>query len=985
MVASLHGCSSAPAPEALFAEAEGLRRRYEESASRDAIAKYGQAMAAWKQMGDNRGAARAGQGIGTTYWHLGLLAESVRAYRSALPLARAASDPVLESEIGSSAGIVQAWMADRKEAYDDARGQCQQSLDLARQAGSQRARAKALNCLGEVDYFQFRLDEALRRYLDAGRLWDELGDRAGQAQTLRYQGYVYSDQSRFAEAHERYERAQSIWLSLGDRREQAITLVSEARLRLRQGEYQEALIRFQSALELLRPMGDAAWEGGSLTGIARVYLDMAEVDLALDYWERALQIFEMAGLKHIAVDILMSLGETYLASGDDARALDRFERGLALTRELGIDWWQAVALRDIGVVHLIRREPHPARSHLERSLEMQASLEDPRLEAQTRADLGEVHLLLEEPELAHQDFEDALTHSSVARDKVTEARGFFGLARTAASVGELAEARRCVDQALGIAESLRTATERRDLRTSFHASVYRYNELQMDVLMRLHGSRPHEGLAEAAFEASERARARSLLDRLAEAGVNLQEDVAPELLRRKQILEKAFEDWSDRQRHGGDDRALAAEYRDLEERYAQLQAEIRSQSPRYAALVQPRPLTLVEAQEEVLDEETLLLEYALGEERSYLWAVTKSAHTSYELPPRAEIEKAARRAYTRLTARLAEDGEGRDRRRRVAEADDAYWAEAARLSEVLLGPVAKAMAGKRIVVVADGALQYLPFAALPEPGARADPVPLIAGHEVVNLPSASMLAVLRREVRERRLPDQAVAVLADPVYEHDDPRLAKARSVGARAPDPAVGRDGSGGFPRLAATRREAAAIVAAATEGTTLRALGFDASRATALSPELTRYRIVHFATHGVFDDENPGHSGIVLSMFDSRGRAQDGFLRLHDIYGLDLPAEMVVLSACDTALGEEIRGEGLVGMVRGFMHAGAERVVASLWKVDDEATGELMRRFYVEMLQNGRSPAAALRQAQLAARDEPRWRSPFYWAAFTLQGEWR
>jgi CHAT domain-containing protein len=156
-------------------------------------------------------------------------------------------------------------------------------------------------------------------------------------------------------------------------------------------------------------------------------------------------------------------------------------------------------------------------------------------------------------------------------------------------------------------------------------------------------------------------------------------------------------------------------------------------------------------------------------------------------------------------------------------------------------------------------------------------------------------------------------------------------------------------------------------------------------MSPELAGYRIVHFATHGVFDNENPGLSGVALSMFDAGGRPQDGFLRLHDIYGLRLPVDLVVLSACDTALGKPLRGEGLVGVVRGFMHAGAARVVASLWKVDDDATGELMGRFYGEMLQNGRAPAAALRQAQIAMWQQDTWRAPYYWAAFVLQGEWR
>jgi CHAT domain-containing protein len=168
-------------------------------------------------------------------------------------------------------------------------------------------------------------------------------------------------------------------------------------------------------------------------------------------------------------------------------------------------------------------------------------------------------------------------------------------------------------------------------------------------------------------------------------------------------------------------------------------------------------------------------------------------------------------------------------------------------------------------------------------------------------------------------------------------------------------------------------------------RRLDFDASRATALSADLARARIVHFATHGVLDNEDPGLSGVMLSMFDAQGRPLDGFLRLRDIYTLRLPADLVVLSACSTALGRPVKGEGLVGVVRGFMYAGAQRVVASLWKVDDDATRELMSRFYVEMLQHQRSPASALRQAQLAVRQQDAWRSPFYWAGFVLQGEWQ
>ena len=292
-------------------------------------------------------------------------------------------------------------------------------------------------------------------------------------------------------------------------------------------------------------------------------------------------------------------------------------------------------------------------------------------------------------------------------------------------------------------------------------------------------------------------------------------------------------------------------------------------------------------------------------------------------------------------------------------------------------------------------------------------MPLIVEHEIVNLPSASALAVLRREIRDRQTASKAVAVLADPVFEADDPRVASytAKAVDTGTPgsgntgisrpsvaaslrpgtelhralrDVGILREGGPGIPRLLSSREEADAIMAAAA-GAGMKAVGFQASRATATSPELGQYRIVHFATHGLLNSEHPELSGLVLSLVDEQGKPQDGFLRLHDIYNLNLPVDLVVLSACNTGLGKEVRGEGLVGIVRGFMYAGAARVVASLWKVDDEATAELMKRFYQQMLQGGLTPAAALRAAQMEMWKQKRWHSPYYWAAFVLQGEWK
>ena len=198
-------------------------------------------------------------------------------------------------------------------------------------------------------------------------------------------------------------------------------------------------------------------------------------------------------------------------------------------------------------------------------------------------------------------------------------------------------------------------------------------------------------------------------------------------------------------------------------------------------------------------------------------------------------------------------------------------------------------------------------------------------------------------------------------------------------------RSGERSLRRLPHTASEADQITELVPGGDFLKKVGFGANRATAISPELSQYRILHFATHALFNETEPGLSGLIFSQFDDEGRPQDGFVRLNDIYDLRLPAELVVLSACDTALGEEIEGEGIIGIVRGFMYAGSKRVVASLWQVADAATAELMSRFYQEMLAKGLNPAAALRKAQLHVMDQRRWRHPYYWAAFTLQGEWR
>jgi CHAT domain-containing protein len=376
--------------------------------------------------------------------------------------------------------------------------------------------------------------------------------------------------------------------------------------------------------------------------------------------------------------------------------------------------------------------------------------------------------------------------------------------------------------------------------------------------------------------------------------------------------------------------------------------------------------------------------------------VTPDSVRSFELPGRTRIERLARRYYELLTARnLWPAGESQAaRKQRIDGADADAEKLGHELSHLLLRPVERILGRRPLLVVADGALQYIPFAALP--ASLAGP-PLAADHEVVNLPSASALAVLRRDVRGRPRAPKALAIFADPVFQQTDERLTRRpgkiekMKLAAATRDgwrPEGERRGDGErlvFRRLTASAREARAIAALVPADQRLLALDFDASRAKALSPELAQYRDLHFATHGELDSRHPELSKLVLSLYDEKGHPEDGYLRLNDIYNLHLDADLVVLSACRTALGQEIRGEGLIGLTRGFMYAGAARVLASLWSIEDRPTADLMASFYRNRLRQKLSPAEALRRAQLEIAGQPGRKSPYYWAGFSLQGEWR
>ena len=993
------------AAERALIEGQQLLKDQTAESTRLAINKLKESLALWRVVSDQQQEARTLRLLGDAHEPLGEYLTAMTFYKQALSISRSLKDGRSEAETLNKIGRTYITLGDSQKALSF----CTQALDAIRAYGNEQERAQVLNNLGEVQYDRGELQSSLEFYKQALPLWEKAEDREGQALTLLNFGYTYSDLGDGPKALATYNRALDLWKATDHRRGQALTLTAIGRLYSRMGESQKALDFFERAMKLIHMVGDPIEEARTLSGFANVYDRLGAGERALEHYHRALPLFRSANYKNGEATTLGDAGRAYLLMGDTQKALDYHHQALTIFRALGNWRMEAVERKELGKCYESQGERAKALTQYELARAAYRSQKDLRGEAETLSLIGRIYEGLGRKREAFDYYSKALPLSRQTEYRVVEAATLYYLARLARDDGNLTGARDYMDQVLNVVESLRGKVGSQNLRSSYFASVRQQYEFYIDLLMSLDRERPSDGFAAAAFVASERARARSLLETLAAARVGVRSKADPALLERENSLRRELNDAAERRMQLGradQDQVptLTKQIDELTARLSEVEAQIRAGSLEYTASLQTQPLGLKTIQEHITDDNTVLLEYSLGDERSYLWEVSKTEVHSYELAGRAQIETAARSVYELLTAnQLVADQTFEQRQERMARARERLPSEIANLSKLVLGPIESRLGKKRLLIIADGALQYIPFQILTKSSMAGSqgsetatnagqPVPLVVDHEIINEASASALVLLLSETTTRKPTSKTVAVLADPVFENDDPRL-PAPSKTILRPEKGEGTElhralrdftWEGGIPRLPASADEADAIISVAPWWSTLKAVGFEASRVTAMNPEIGEYRFVHFATHGFLNAEYPELSGVVLSMFDAQGQPQQGFLRLHDIYNLKLPVDLVVLSACNTGLGKDVKGEGLIGLTRGFMHAGAASVVASLWKVDDEATAELMRYFYQFMFTDGLAPAAALRQAQLKMLQQKRWESPYYWSGFIIQGRY-
>jgi CHAT domain-containing protein len=936
--------------------------------------------------------------------------KALEKFQTALPIFRELGMGREEGATLNDIGLVYSFNGDKRKAieyYD-------QALPLRRAAGDRQGEARTLQNTARAYDDLGVTDKAIDYFNQALDIFKAIGDRQRVALTLNGMGVLYSRLGEFPKAIQVYNESLQINRELGNKQGEAILLSNIGAVYGELGEYQRSFEFYNQSLPLRRSVGDRKGEAMTLNHIAGFYAKVGMLQQSLDYLGQALPLMRTVGDRFGEAFILHNTGVTYLNMGEFQKGLQYLEEALPIRKSVGDRRGEANTLEAIGSYYFSLKNYRKAIEYFDQILPLWRSTGDRSGEGSTLRKLGMTNAALGETKKAIDYLDQALPLLRAVGDRRDQAETLYGIASVQRDSDNLDDARVKIEEAISIIESLRANIPGQELRASYFATVQQYYQFYIDLLLRLHRSNPKAGLQALALHASERARARSLLELLSEARADIRQGVDPKLIERERGLQQRINSKAARLLQLKRGRSTPDQIAALEKEIDLLTAEfgevktlIKQKSPRYAALTEPQPLKLDEIQRTVLDPDTLLLEYSLGEERSFVWAVTPTSIDFYELPGRSQIEGLAERVYRSLTARNGRYASNEEKRARITEAEVEFTKAAAGLSEMLLGPVSAHLKARRLLVVGDGALQYIPLAALPLPGRKGIFIPLVAEHEIVSLPSASIIAVLRQETDGRKPAERALAVFADPVFDRSDPRVREsmgaskdragkeAVTVAARSYEELersildVGKDAGGAeqinLPRLISTREEAEAITGLVPSSERRVALGFEAGREVATSEEIERYRIVHFASHGLLNSSHPELSGIVLSLVDEQGQMRDGFLRLHDIYNLKLPAELVVLSACQTGLGKEIKGEGLIGLTRGFMYAGAARVVASLWKVDDEATAELMKRFYNGMLKEGETAASALRKAQIGMWKQKRWQSPFYWAAFVLQGEYK
>lgn len=932
-----------------------------------ALTAYEQALTIEREVGARSLEAATLDNIGNVYQHQGRPAEALDYHEQALTIARAVNDRPREGATLNNIGLVyqhQGRVAEALEVF-------QQALAILREVHDRVGESATLDNIGTLHGRQGLYVEALEIHHQALLIRQETGDRAGEGNTLGNIATVYDDQGRYAEALEYYQQALNILREVGDRAGEGSVLNNVGTVYESQGRYAEALNAYEQALEIRRDVGDRAGEGATLHGMAGVLISQGRFGEALEICLQALMISRQVGRRSGTAAVLNAIGIIYLEQGRDVEALNYYQQALDMCREIGDRNCEGTELNNIGLVHHDQGDYDRALATYEQALAIRREIGDRSGEGLTLSNIGEIYRGLRRFTEALEAYQSALAIARAIGDRPAVGLALSKTGVTLSNLGRYGEALETYKQALAL---LRDMGDRLGEFIVLHNIGYSYEEQGQpdqalayseqaiqaleglratagseisrsafvgqytDLYDRIVRLRHQQGQDTEAFHTSERGRARAFLDSLATGYVELSDNAAADLLEREQETYAARQaaQASLARARGAQPfdptlvADLEAQLAAAEKEHAAALAAIQARGDQLAALVPGRSgvLELPELQA-LLDEQTTLISYyVLGDKGSLAFVITANGMQTIDLPE--ATPQNLRTAVDDLTT--------------WQSLENPYPLPLQNLYRWLVAPLADRLKTPRVAFVPHSVLHYVPFTALTD-GERY----LGEQFELSVLPSASSLRFIQQNAAE---PDGTSALIfGNPTSDVPDLKpLAYAEQEASDA----------------ASLLGVSASLHQEATEAR--------------LRADVTGAKVVHLSAHGGYNTANPLYSTIYLAPGDE----QDGRLETHEVYSLDLKGnEIVVLSACETNVGELSAGDEVVGLTRAFFFAGAPTVISSLWSVDDAATGTLMTAFYRHWLQDGLSKAQALQAAQADVHSDSRWASPFYWAGFVLNGD--
>lgn len=816
--------------------------------------------------------------------------------------------------------------------------------------------------LGRANYKLKKINKALDYFVKSNMIFRSTNHTRNTAISLGEVAACHHNQGNLSTAKYYYFKSLVEWKRFEKYQNSAYIFSNLSYLYYITGEDLLLEMVLSQAVSLSEQNSDLSIKATASQRLGSYYANMGRLDESIKHYKDSLNYYHKSGLDNSEnfLFILNDIAQTYSDLGNFEEARTWCKKALHNAKLLNSEKALSSIYWNMGQIELFSGNPEKSIELLNKSLQN----DNPDWKdniylflffakyyqiKQTLFSQNERHLKLIESLM----FLDLASESNP--DNWTKAHIEYWRATVLWEL-EISDAFNHLYLAIQLVEQNRQEIQNRSNQISFLADRIKFFQLSL----KMHINPPNSKLfsSQKVFQAAEKIRARTLLDIANEKPLHREDLPTLEEVQAYHRIQFEMEE------HFHDEAKLEA----LEAQLIPLAIKMDRLDPTtYKA--EPEDIAEVdEVQKALKDDTTLLLSYAFGLDKCYLLALDKQDLTIHELGQRDALRDDVQTVSDYLKTHPLQ---------RTQNLTKAYEKAAQTISNTLFEPLKALPSYKRLVFVADDYLQRIPLAALPYQDSNQNTAHATLGErfEIAMLPSASVWMALKNRAARRSATTNSLAILANPVFNAHDSRLAKQPTAA----------DQRRFLSALPGTQREAEAIAALAKPEKVLLAHSFDARTSLVKSSQLNDYRYVHFATHGTIDPENPNESRLILSRYDASGAAINGNLTLNDISQLQLQADLVSLSACETATGKIIRGEGLISLARGFMAAGVPSVLGTLWKVPDDATAVFMTEFYRALLQENRTPSQALQQAQIHQKSQNQWRDPHFWAGFVLIGDWQ